>query len=70
MNERIVITGLGAISPLGLSANESWQGAINGVSGVGPITLFAPENCLSLHWNHHFHCWLHLRNHHANARRL
>ncbi len=40
MNERIVITGLGAISPLGLSAKESWQNAVNGVSGVGPITLF------------------------------
>ena len=40
MKERIVITGLGAISPLGLSARESWQNAVNGVSGVGPITLF------------------------------
>jgi len=40
MKERIVITGLGAISPLGLSAKESWQNAVNGVSGVGPITLF------------------------------
>jgi len=40
MKERIVITGLGAISPLGLSAKESWRNAVNGVSGVGPITLF------------------------------
>ena len=40
MNERIVITGLGAISPLGLSVKESWDKAINGVSGVGPITHF------------------------------
>jgi len=40
MNERIVVTGLGALSPLGLSAKESWQNAINGVSGLGPITLF------------------------------
>ena len=46
MNERIVITGLGAISPLGLSANESWQNAVNGVSGVGPITLFEPNGFL------------------------
>lgn len=37
---RIVITGLGAVSPIGLSAAESWQNAINGVSGVAPITLF------------------------------
>jgi beta-ketoacyl-acyl-carrier-protein synthase II len=40
MSERIVITGLGAISPLGLSAAESWKNAVNGVSGVGSITLF------------------------------
>jgi 3-oxoacyl-[acyl-carrier-protein] synthase II len=38
MAERIVITGLGAVTPLGLSAQESWESAINGVSGVGPIT--------------------------------
>ena len=46
MNERIVITGLGAISALGLSANESWHNAINGVSGLGPITLFDPSDFL------------------------
>jgi beta-ketoacyl-acyl-carrier-protein synthase II len=46
MNERIVITGLGAITPLGLSAQESWQSAINGVSGAGAITLFNPEEFL------------------------
>ena len=40
MNERIVITGLGTVNPLGLSVKESWQNAINGVSGIGPITLF------------------------------
>ncbi|HBX70223.1 MAG TPA: beta-ketoacyl-[acyl-carrier-protein] synthase II [Chloroflexi bacterium] len=40
MEERIVITGLGAISPIGLSAKESWQSAIHGVSGVAPITHF------------------------------
>jgi 3-oxoacyl-[acyl-carrier-protein] synthase II len=40
MEERIVITGMGAVSPIGLSASESWKNAIEGVSGVGPITLF------------------------------
>jgi len=40
MPERVVVTGLGAVSPLGLSADESWKSAIQGVSGVGPITLF------------------------------
>ena len=37
---RIVITGLGAITPLGLTAEEYWQGLVNGQSGFGPITLF------------------------------
>jgi 3-oxoacyl-[acyl-carrier-protein] synthase II len=46
MAERIVITGLGAVSPLGLSAQESWQNAVKGVSGVGPITLFDPADYL------------------------
>ena len=38
--ERVVITGMGTINPLGLTVEESWKNAINGVSGVGPITLF------------------------------
>jgi 3-oxoacyl-[acyl-carrier-protein] synthase II len=36
----VVITGLGAISPLGLSVEEYWQGLAAGKSGVGPITHF------------------------------
>ncbi len=40
MSERVVVTGMGAMSPLGLSAKESWQNAVAGVSGLGPITLF------------------------------
>ena len=44
--KRIVVTGVGAISPIGLSANESWNNAVNGVSGVGPITLFDTEDFL------------------------
>lgn len=40
MRERIVITGFGAVTPLGLTAEESWQNAVRGVSGVAPITLF------------------------------
>jgi 3-oxoacyl-[acyl-carrier-protein] synthase II len=37
---RIVITGMGAITPLGLTVEEYWQGLVNGRSGFGPITLF------------------------------
>lgn len=46
MAERIVVTGMGAISPLGHSANESWDNAIHGVSGVGPITQFDTSDYL------------------------
>lgn len=38
--ERVVITGMGTVNPLGLTVEESWKNAVNGVSGVGPITLF------------------------------
>jgi beta-ketoacyl-acyl-carrier-protein synthase II len=38
--ERVVITGMGTVNPLGATVEESWQNAVNGVSGVGPITLF------------------------------
>lgn len=39
----VVITGMGLISPLGLSAQESWNNAIAGKSGIGHITRFAKE---------------------------
>ena len=38
--ERVVITGMGTLNPLGSTVEESWKNVINGVSGVGPITLF------------------------------
>lgn len=40
---RVVITGLGAISPVGNSIPELWQNIVNGVSGAGPITHFDPS---------------------------
>lgn len=40
MKRRVVVTGLGAITPLGNSVIESWEGAINGKSGIGLITKF------------------------------
>nr|WP_325298668.1 beta-ketoacyl-ACP synthase II [uncultured Dysosmobacter sp.] len=39
---RVVITGLGAVTPIGLTAPESWQAVRDGVCGVGPITQFDP----------------------------
>jgi 3-oxoacyl-(acyl-carrier-protein) synthase len=37
---RIVITGIGVMSPLGHTAEESWDSLLNGRSGIGPITQF------------------------------
>ena len=37
---RVVITGMGAITPLGNSVDETWTGIKAGKSGIGPITLF------------------------------
>ena len=38
--ERVVITGMGTVNPLGITVEESWKNVVNGISGVGPITLF------------------------------
>lgn len=38
--KRVVITGLGAITPLGNDLSSYWQGLIDGQSGIGPITHF------------------------------
>jgi len=41
--KRVVITGLGALTPIGNSANEYWENLIKGVSGAAPITHFNAE---------------------------
>ncbi len=41
--KRVVITGLGAVTPLGNNVEEFWQNSINGVSGAGLITHFDSE---------------------------
>lgn len=43
MKRRVVVTGLGALSPLGLDIHSLWAGLMAGNSGVGPITRFDPE---------------------------
>jgi len=40
---RVVVTGLGVISPIGLTVEEYWQNLLAGVSGAGRITSFDPE---------------------------
>jgi 3-oxoacyl-[acyl-carrier-protein] synthase II len=43
MGERIVITGLGAVTPLGHDIESTWRALLKGKSGIGPITLFEPS---------------------------
>lgn len=40
MEHRVVVTGVGAVTPLGPDAERTWQGMTAGRSGVGPVTLF------------------------------
>jgi 3-oxoacyl-(acyl-carrier-protein) synthase len=43
MRRRVVITGLGCISPVGNNVPDMWEHILNGVSGVGYITHFDPS---------------------------
>lgn len=45
---RVVVTGMGAVSPLGLNAETTWQNLVAGRSGIGPITLY-DTNGLDVH---------------------
>ncbi len=46
MSRRVVVTGMGMVTPLGLNVESSWSGITGGKSGVGPITLFDPKDYL------------------------
>lgn len=46
MQEKIVISGMGAVSAMGHSVKENWENITNGVSGDGPITAFNAEEFL------------------------
>lgn len=39
-NRRVVVTGLGAITPIGNTVSQVWDNMVSGVNGIGPITLF------------------------------
>ena len=49
--KRVVVTGIGAVTPVGNTAEETWQSLINGVSGAAPITQFDCSKCKT-----HFAC--------------
>ena len=42
--QRAVVTGIGAVTPLGLTAKEFWNNLIAGKSGIGPMTLCDPTD--------------------------
>ena len=37
---RVVVTGIGVVSPVGNTLEETWNNLVNGVCGIAPITLF------------------------------
>ena len=39
-NRRVVVTGLGAVTPVGNTVEETWNSLVNGIHGIGPITQF------------------------------
>ena len=43
MSRRVVVTGVGAVTAVGHTAEDTWQAMLAGRSGIGPITLFDPE---------------------------
>lgn len=55
--KRVVVTGLGAVTPLGNTPEETWENMVTGVSGAAPITLFDATNfktqfaCEVKNWN-------------------
>src|SRR6056297_748255 len=44
---RVVVTGLGLVTPLAAGVEETWTRLLNGQSGAGTITRFDPENVIS-----------------------
>lgn len=43
-NRRVVVTGLGAVTPVGNNVKDTWEGLKSGKNGIAPITLFDTEN--------------------------
>ena len=43
MSRRVVVTGIGVISPVGIGKDNFWNSLMAGKSGIGPITHFDPS---------------------------
>ena len=41
---RVVVTGIGLVSGLGIGTEQTWEGLLAGRSGIAPITLFDPKD--------------------------
>ena len=44
MNKRVVITGLGVISSIGIGRDDFWESLLKGKSGISPVTSFDTTN--------------------------
>ncbi len=42
--KRVVVTGMGAVTPIGVGLTEYWNSLINGINGIGEVTLFDPQD--------------------------
>ena len=45
LKKRVVVTGIGIVSPIGNTRESTWQAAIEGKSGIRKITLFDTKDC-------------------------
>ena len=68
--KRVVVTGLGAVTPLGSNINDYWTNLVNGVSGAATITRRGTNRVRDQAANFvRFDAWYAFR-HHASANRL